>query len=69
MEEVGCTEVATKVVKRKQAKSRPVIEQLLARNEWNPFERVDPKILAHLHKKHEQTARKFLLVNFEEATF
>jgi hypothetical protein len=67
MEKAGGAEVATKTVKRKQARGRPLIEQLLERNEWNPFERVDPKILERLHKRHEQNARKFLLVNFEDA--
>ena len=67
MEEIGGAEVATKTVKRKQARGRPLIEQLLERNEWNPFERVDPKILERLHKRYEQNARKFLLADIEDA--
>ena len=43
------------------------VSKLLEQNAWNPFERVDPKILERLHKKHEQTARKFLLDDTEEA--
>lgn len=43
------------------------VSRLLEQNAWNPFERVDPKILERLHKKHEQNARKFLLANFEDA--
>jgi hypothetical protein len=69
MEEAGRTEVVKRTTKRKQAKSRPIIEQLLERNAWNPFERVDPKTLERLHKKHQQTARKFLLDDTEEAPF
>ena len=45
------------------------VSKLLEQNAWNPFERVDPKILERLHKKHQQTARKFLLDNTEEAPF
>ena len=40
---------------------------LIEKNMWNPFERVDPKVLEQLHKKHEKTARKVLLINFDEA--
>lgn len=69
MEKVGGKQVVAPKAKRKQAKSYPVIEQLLARNAWNPFERVDPRILERVHKQHEQNARKFLLANFEEAPF
>jgi len=36
---------------------------------WNPFERVDPKVLEQLHKKHETTARKFMLDSTEDAPF
>lgn len=43
------------------------VSSLIEKNMWNPFERVDPKVLEQLHKKHEQTARKFLLANFDEA--
>lgn len=40
---------------------------LIEKNMWNPFERIDPKVLEQLHKKHEKTARKVLLINFDEA--
>jgi hypothetical protein len=43
------------------------VSSLIEKNMWNPFERVDPKVLERLHKKHEQNARKYLLVNFDEA--
>jgi hypothetical protein len=36
---------------------------------WNPFERVDPKILEMLHRKHEgsaEKARKYFLLTSEE---
>ena len=44
---------------------------LLEKNGWNPFERVDPKILEMLHRKHEKDAEKarkyFLLTETEDA--
>jgi hypothetical protein len=67
MGEVRVEQVAAKTAKRKQVKGRLEIEYLLERNEWNPFERVDPKILERLHKRHEQNARKFLLADIEDA--
>lgn len=69
MEEVGRAQMVERKAKRKPTQSSANIERLLERNAWNPFERVDPKILERMHKRHEQNARKFLLVNFEEATF
>jgi len=50
-------------LKRKQQN----VSELIERNMWNPFERVDPKVLEQLHKKHETTARKFMLDNIEDA--
>jgi len=43
------------------------VSELLEQNMWNPFNRVDPKILERLHKQHETTARKFMLDNTEDA--
>jgi hypothetical protein len=34
---------------------------------WNPFERVDPKILEMLHRKHEKARKYFLLTSEEDA--
>lgn len=67
MEEIGGAEMAKTTAKRKQAQTSADIERLLERNAWNPFEKVDPKILERLHKKHERNTRKFLLTNFEDA--
>ena len=43
------------------------VSSLIEKNMWNPFERVDPKVLEQLHKKHETTARRFILDDTEEA--
>ena len=51
--------------KRKQQN----VSELIERNMWNPFERVDPKVLEQLHKKHETTARRYVLDDIEEAPF
>jgi hypothetical protein len=34
---------------------------------WNPFERVDPKILEMLHRKHEKARKYYLLTDTEES--
>ena len=43
----------------------------IEQNRWNPFKRVDPKILEMLHRKHEKNAentrRYFLLSQTEDA--
>ena len=48
-----------------------VIRERIEQNRWNPFERVDPKILEMLHRKHEKNAentrRYFLLSQTEDA--
>jgi len=52
-------------LKRKTQNASSLIEK----NMWNPFERVDPKVLEQLHKKHETTARRYLLEDTEDALF
>ena len=47
------------------------IGERIRQNTWNPFERVDPKILEMLHRKHQCNAEKsrkyFLLTKTEDA--
>ena len=45
------------------------VSSLIEKNMWNPFERVDPKVLERLRKKHETTARRYVLDDIEEAPF
>lgn len=55
--------------KSRSKRKDQTVSVLLERNEWNPFERVDPKVLEMLHRKHsgnaggnsEQSRRYFLL--------
>ena len=47
------------------------IGERIQQNTWNPFERVDPKILEMLHRKHQCNAEKsrkyYLLTKTEDA--
>ena len=47
------------------------IGERIRQNTWNPFERVDPKILEMLHRKHQCNAEKsrkyYLLTKTEDA--
>ena len=56
--------------KSRSKRKDQTVSVLLERNEWNPFERVDPKILEMLHRKHERDAEKakryFLLIQQTE---
>ena len=44
-----------------------VIRERIEQNRWNPFERVDPKILEMLHRKHEKAKKQILLTQTEDA--
>lgn len=56
---------------RKSRKNRGPDLKTIENGTWNPFERVDPKILERLHRKHERNAEKarkyFLLTSEEDA--
>lgn len=54
-----------KISARTQAKPLSVRE-LIERNEWNPFERVDPKILEQLHRQ-KTSNKKQQLDEYEES--
>jgi len=53
--------------KSRSKRKTQTVSSLIEKNMWNPFERVDPKVLERLHKKHETAARKFMLDNVEDA--
>lgn len=55
--------------KSRSKRKTQTVSSLIERNMWNPFERVDPKVLEQLHKKHETTARRYVLDDTEEALF
>ena len=54
--------------KSRSKRKDQTVSVLLERNEWNPFERVDPKVLEMLHRKHScnsEKARKYYLLTKE----
>lgn len=56
--------------KSRSKRKDQTVSVLLERNEWNPFERVDPKVLEMLHRKHSgNSERYFLLTQTGEAGY
>lgn len=51
----------------KKKEERQKIEEKLLKNDWNPFERVDPIILERLNKKYEAGRKVYLLETQEKA--
>jgi hypothetical protein len=45
----------------KSKKNPESVLKMLEENTWNPFVRVDPKILEMLHRKHEKARKYYLL--------
>ena len=58
--------MAKKILDGAQAKEIDIRERI-EQNRWNPFERVDPKILEMLHRKHEKAKKQVLLTQTEDA--
>lgn len=58
---------------RRSKKRAETVSTIIERNGWNPFERVDPKVLEMLHRKHsgnaENTRQYFLLSEPGKAGF
>jgi len=49
------------------SRKKPKLDLIfIEKSSWNPFERVDPKILEILHRKNEQARRYFLLTDDTE---
>ena len=40
---------------------------LLEQNAWNPFERVNPRVLERINNYHRRRARLYLLTNMQDA--
>jgi hypothetical protein len=68
MEITGGNQMVKTNADRKQKKTVSVRERV-EQNKWNPFERVDPKILERIHKQHEANARRHTLDQAEAATW
>ena len=54
---------------RTKTKEREETRRLVEQNGWNPFERVDPKILEAIHKRQDQHITVHLLDEVGEATW
>lgn len=54
---------------RTKTKEREETRRLVEQNGWNPFERVDPKILEAIHRRQNQHITTHLLDEFEESTW
>ena len=57
----------TRQKRRSRQQKVPSVATLLAQNAWNPFDRVDPKVLERIHNEHKRQARLYLLTNMEDA--
>jgi len=51
--------------KRRQRISN--IKTLLEQNAWNPFERVNPRVLERINNDHKRRSRLYLLTNMQDA--
>ena len=68
MATTGGRNMAEKTSTRQKRQQRvPSVATLLKQNAWNPFDRVDPKVLERIHNEHKRQARLYLLTNMEDA--
>ena len=66
MDQTWGDKMAESRAKRKQTKDRPVFDGVREYNDWNPFERVDPAVIADIHKRHDQNKIVHTLEDTEE---
>ena len=60
--------MAEKTSTRQKRQQRiPSVATLLKQNAWNPFDRVDPKVLERIHNDHKRQSRLYLLTNMKDA--
>ena len=53
--------------RQKRQQRIPCAATLLEQNAWNPFERVNPRVLERINNDHKRRARLYLLTNMEDA--
>jgi hypothetical protein len=56
-----------KKVSTRTSRKTPSVRELVEQNKWNPFERVDPKILETLHRR--SASKRVTQPDYEEAPF
>jgi len=66
MDQTWGDKMAESRAKRKQTKDRPVFDGVREYNDWNPFERVDPAVIADIHKRHDHNKIVHTLEDTEE---
>ena len=53
--------------RQKRQQRAPSTATLLEQNAWNPFERVNPRVLERINNDHKRRARLYLLTNMQDA--
>ena len=53
--------------RQKRQQRVPSTATLLEQNAWNPFERVNPRVLERINNDHRRRSRLYLLTNMEDA--
>ena len=59
--------VEKNATRQKRQQKIPSTATLLEQNAWNPFERVNPRVLERINNDHKRRARLYLLTNMEDA--
>ena len=60
--------MAEKTTTRQKRQQRiSSITTLLEQNAWNPFERVNPRVLERINNDHKRRSRLYLLTNMQDA--
>ena len=54
-------------ISKRTPRKKISVRELIEQNKWNPFERVDPKILETLHRR--SASKRVVQPDYEEAPF
>lgn len=54
-------------ISKRTPRKKISVRELVEQNKWNPFERVDPKILEALHRR--SASKRVVQPDYEEAPF
>ena len=54
-------------ISKRTPRKKISVRELIEQNKWNPFERVDPKILETLHRR--SASKRAVQPDYEEAPF
>jgi hypothetical protein len=59
--------VEKNATRQKRQQRVPSTATLLEQNAWNPFERVNPRVLERINNDHRRRSRLYLLTNMQDA--